>query len=155
MLDASSCAVLPSNERNYDFAQTAFRRRSLRRRGIYSFLKCHEVPLLASPMPVLVTTSCNHSETVAATPVLFELTSFPVMRENRYGYTAYPTSYKWRLFGSLSASVYTTASVHRCAFPPEMRIPNKVRGARLPSRNAEPRGRGRRSRRRRKQARNG
>lgn len=50
------------------------------------------------------------------------------MHENRYGYTAYPTSYKWRLFGSLSASVYTTASVHRCAFPPVDADPTKFAG---------------------------
>lgn len=86
-------------------------------RGIYSFLKCREVLSLHRPyrflQPLL-----QLRDGLAATSVLFELTSFPVMRENRYGYTTYPTSYKWRLFGSLSASVYTTASVHRCASPP-------------------------------------
>lgn len=73
------------SERNDDFAQPAFRRRSLRRDLFLSQVPPSTLALLASPIPLLVTTSCNHPETVSR-PVLFELTSFPVMRENRYVY---------------------------------------------------------------------
>lgn len=47
------------------------------------------------------------------------------MSENQCGYIAHPTSYKWRLFGSLSAPVYTGASVHRCAASPSGANPTK------------------------------
>lgn len=122
--------VLPLSGRNYDLAQAAFRRHALRR-GIYSFLKCRQVPSLPciAPTPLLAATLLQLRDGLAATPLLFELTSFPVMRENRYGYTAYPTSYKWRLFGSLSVSVYTTTSAHRCASPLVDADPTKFAGS--------------------------
>ena len=106
-----------SNERNYDLSQATFRRgvpyddaRFIR------FWSAAKYPHSPSHRPHrFLQALLQLRYGLAATPVLFELTSFTVMRENRYGYTAYPTSYKWRLFRSLSASVYTTALVHRYA----------------------------------------
>ncbi|EFN64802.1 hypothetical protein EAG_03572 [Camponotus floridanus] len=45
---------------------------------------------------------------LAATPVLFELTSFPVMRENRCGYTSHPTSYTSGAYLDLYPLLFTS-----------------------------------------------
>lgn len=75
-----------------------------------------------------------------ATPALFELTSFPLCpRIGAATPLPRPTSYKWRVFGSLSASVYTIMLDARGANPTKFTVPTSFAGR---ERNRGRKGRG-------------